>query len=81
MFSFPLCSIARSTWAFRLRGFIARRACIVSVSLMFTMTSRCVCTMGALRLCVLYVPASGAPLATAAALTLARSSLVVVPYS
>jgi hypothetical protein len=34
---------------------------------MFTMTSRCVCTIGALQLYILYIPASGRPLAAAAA--------------
>jgi hypothetical protein len=51
MFLFPLYSIARFTWALRLRGFIARRAYIVSESLMLIMASPCVCTVGALWLC------------------------------
>jgi hypothetical protein len=50
-----------------LRRFIAYRLCTVSRSLMFTITLRCVCTIGALQLCILYIPASRRPLAAAAA--------------
>jgi hypothetical protein len=67
MFLLPFCSIARSTWALRLCRFIAYRLCTVSRSLMFTITLRCVCTIGALQLCILYIPTSRRPLAAAAA--------------
>jgi hypothetical protein len=67
MFSFPLCAVARSTCALRLRGFIASRLSTVVGSLMVTTTSRCVCMGATSGTCVFAVPASVAPLAASAA--------------
>lgn len=66
-FSFPFCSRARSTWALRLRGFMAHRFCVVNVFPIFTTTSRCVCVDGTLILCVFCVPVGIDPRAATAA--------------
>lgn len=62
----PLCDSSLDM-GLRLRGFIARRLCVVRRSLIVTTTSRCVCTDGILGTCVFSRPASGAPLAAVAA--------------
>jgi hypothetical protein len=67
MFSFPLCAIARSTCALRLRRFIARKLSTVVGSLIVTTTSRCVCIGGILVTYAFVILAGGAPLATIAA--------------
>ena len=59
MCSFPLCSIARSTCAFKLRGFIARRLAMVMGFRMFTMTSRSTCVDEHLALAQWVVYTSG----------------------
>src|SRR6478736_4645453 len=62
----PLCSIARFTWALKLREFMALRMAIVSAFLMFAMASRKLWANGVLWLSGLCILAASAPLAAIA---------------
>jgi hypothetical protein len=64
MFLFPLCTIAHSTCALRLRRFIAYKLSTVVGSLIVIITLRCVYIEGILVACVFIIPASSTPLAT-----------------